>query len=109
MSLKTRQAVVSPTGMAHMAGNLPPDRTTGIIEIMTFGLSCDCRVDRIDERDIVIRFLPQNGPQVYGAFLAEALVQSSDTIQPDTVAALAEVVAERRDKPDLLTGFDQAA
>eukprot|EP01026_Neomeris_dumetosa_P082791 TRINITY_DN95204_c0_g1_i1.p2 TRINITY_DN95204_c0_g1~~TRINITY_DN95204_c0_g1_i1.p2 ORF type:complete len:229 (-),score=11.83 TRINITY_DN95204_c0_g1_i1:73-759(-) len=60
----------------------------------------DCRLER---RIIITR--PERRPQIRRILLAEAHIQRAGAGQPDPVAALAEIMGQRRDETDAAAGL----
>src|SRR5215469_1475079 len=87
----------SPAGHTHMAADRRPVMTAVDDEVVTLGFAADRLADRRFEK-LVTFGLAQRRTQVRGILLAEAHVEGPGTGDPDPVAALAEIVGQRRDE-----------
>ena len=75
---------------------------------MALGLAGDGGLDRGNQRAIVIGVVPQGTAQICIVFLPETHVQLTSAGEADAVAALAEIMGQRRDEPDALPGIRQS-
>ena len=74
---------------------------------MPLGLTRNGPIYRIGQWFITLA-LSQNGAQIGAVVLPQTHVQHAGAGQPDPVAQLAEVMAQRGDKAQTLTGFPDA-
>src|SRR5262249_323340 len=94
----------SAAGDTHMARNCRTLMAPVDDEIMTLGLTGDGFADSCDQAFITFG-LTQGCPQIGGVILTKAHEQSTGTGQSYAIAALAEVMRERRDEAETLAGF----
>ena len=77
-------------------------------EIVALGLARDRLADRRLERLVALR-LAQRRAQIGGVLLAEAHIERAGAGQPDAVAALAEIMGQRRDEAEPPAGLAHRA
>src|SRR5215208_5310938 len=73
-------------------------------EVVALGLARDRLLDRLLEGLVRLRE-PQGGAKVGGVLLAEAHVEPAGAGEADAVAALAEIMRQRRDEAELAAGL----
>ena len=93
--------------MDHVAWHLTVKALARVIEVVPLRLLRDGGSDRLAQRCVVTRMREQRGAQVGAILLPETHEDFTRAGDPHTVAAFAEVVAERRDEADLLAGLLQ--
>src|SRR5215469_3871445 len=73
-------------------------------EIMAFGLTRDAGADRLYERPVGSR-AAQRLTQIDGVLLAQTHIKRAGASDPHPIAALAEIVRKRSDKPEASSGL----
>src|SRR5688572_2794263 len=91
-------------GHAHVTGECWPVVLPVDDEVMTFGLAADRLVDRRIEELVAFRDA-KRGAKIGGILLAQAHEQRARAGEAHPVAALAEIMGERRDEAEPAARF----